>query len=1101
MTSGPGGNRGLEFTGERYVPEVTGNIRLEHLHRYLVACELARDRSVLDIACGEGYGSDLLASVATSVIGVDLAPDVLRHAHRRYRQPNVRFVAGNCTAIPVATQSIDVVVSFETLEHHEQHDEMMLEIKRVLRPQGLLIISSPDRTEYSDIPDYKNPFHARELYRDEFEALLKRHFRGVSIVGQRIRAGSIVAPLDQPSETVFLGFSENSRERPHRLGPPLYLIGVATAGQVPPIPIGLLEGGDFVWSADQTAAIRALLDQHRSETEHAKIANEAAVRTLAAEVERQTAQVATFAADKARAEERVEWLQKEVERRGRRLEELDGEMRQLQATNESVHSIRAELEGRIRALETSLSWQLTAPLRRMRQFVGGPASDPPHQQSVDTPLPGHPPGNESPAPEIQNRTVAEPSEPAATTVADSGVVNVPVDRTPISEGSLPDEKQRRSIVVVSHDAHFYGAQRVALFLARTLSRELGYEVDTILCGGGPLRPEFESVGPVHDFTAESSTPERQAEIIRGLHQKGARIALCNTSCVGGVVHELKVAGFTTVSLIHELPGLIGQYRLEDSVATIARDADKVVFAASVVRDRFVEMSGLASDKAIIRPQGLLTRNRYDGRYAEARKELRARLGLGEHMKVALAVGSAHRRKGPDLFVDVGLQVIRQRDDVAFVWVGHRDGDGFADAEAKVAAAGAGAHFFFPGVIEDSDVFFAGADVYLMTSREDPFPSVVLHALDAELPVIGFNDAGGFVELLRRGCGILVPYLDTSAMAVAALELLSPSADRRKMTAIGKEIVSLEFDFRSYVHDLVSLAQGPRVSVVVPNYNYAHHLPTRLRSILSQTFRPHEIIFLDDCSSDRSLDVAEELLGGGSIPFRILRNDRNRGVYHQWLRGLAESTGDLVWIAEADDDCSPRFLETLVPSFARPEVVLAYSQSKQMDDAGREIAPDYLGWTDDVSRTKWRHAYVRSGIDEIRDSLAVKNTIPNVSAVVMRRPNLGDIETELLELRNAGDWLVYVHLLEHGDVAFIPQSLNYHRRHSASVTIGHGGLNLMRETLLVQRRVLDRHEIPAEVECKRQAHLQATYDYLGLGANGPASYKDHEALRTLVAVSD
>ena len=95
----------------------------------------------------------------------------------------------------------------------------------------------------------------------------------------------------------------------------------------------------------------------------------------------------------------------------------------------------------------------------------------------------------------------------------------------------------------------------------------------------------------------------------------------------------------------------------------------------------------------------------------------------------------------------------------------------------------------------------------------------------------------------------------------------------------------------------------------------------------------------------------------------------------------------------------------------PDVVLAYCQSKQVDDAGREIAPDYLGWTEDVDRTKWRDAYVRRGVDEIRDSLAVKNTIPNVSAVLMRKPNLAEIENELLSLRNAGDWLVYVHLLE------------------------------------------------------------------------------------------
>ena len=655
-------------------------------------------------------------------------------------------------------------------------------------------------------------------------------------------------------------------------------------------------------------------------------------------------------------------------------------------------------------------------------------------------------------------------------------------------------------MVVSHDAHFYGAQRVALFLARTLARDMGYDVEILLCGDGPLRQEFADAGRVHDFYSDTSTPDVQARIIADLYDHGARLALCNTSCVGDTVHALKSVGFTVVSLIHELPGLIGQYGLEHSIATIARDADKVVFGAELVRDRFVEMTGLAPAKTVVRPQGLLTRNRYSGRRAEARQELRARLGLDEHIKIAVAVGSAHRRKGPDLFVNVGLAVMERRDDVVFVWVGHTDGDGFAEASALVSGAGAEARFFFPGVIEDSDVFFAGADVYLMTSREDPFPSVVLHALDAELPVIGFDDAGGFVELLRRDCGQLVPYLDTNAMAAAVLDLLAHPSEGLRLSAIGKEIVSREFEWAGYVHDLVMLAQGPRVSVIVPNYNYAHHLPARLRSILTQTYRPYEIVFLDDCSSDTSLEVAAELLGHGGIPFRIIRNDKNQGVYRQWLRGLREATGDLVWIAEADDDCSSRLLETLVPAFANLDVVLAYCQSKQMDETGEQIAPDYLEWTADVDDAKWRQRYVRRGTDEIRDSLAVKNTIPNASAVVMRKPDLTAIESVLLGLRNAGDWLVYIHALERGAIAFVPEALNSHRRHKASVTIGQGGLNLMRETLFVQRYVLDRYEISSEVQGKREAHLQATYEYLDLNMDGPASYKDHEALRPLTAVA-
>ena len=1134
MTTAHDGDRELEWTGERYVPELPGNIRLEHVHRYLLAREMVKGQRVLDIACGEGYGSDLLASVAAHVIGVDIVPSVIQHAHRRYRRPHLEFVAGSCTAIPLAAQSVDVVVSFETLEHHDRHDEMMREVRRVLRPAGLLIISSPDRREYSDVPGYHNPFHVRELYRDEFEALLTSHFRSVSLVGQRVRAGSIVGPLDATAETAFLSFGGMDRtDRSFEgLRAPLYLIGVATDGDLPRIPVGLLDGGEFVWSRDQIPAVGGPLDQRQINLEpftHSRAGLEAAVGVLRAELERHTALVASLAADKARAEERSGWFQEEIDRRGRRIGELDAALAELQLVSTEAHraleeartqvnetraefqgsqeswrrqeaalaaaiadhrSAQAALEARLTVMENSRSWRLTAPLRGVRQRMKDVVSDV---------LPGlvqHAP----------DETAAPMVEPAAATPAlqaGASPADLEAERPQVSlEGAArpPRQRERRSIVVVSHDAHFYGAQRVALFLARTLSRDMGYDVEILLCGEGPLRQEFAEAGRVHDFYSETSTPDVQARIIADLYDHGARLAICNTSCVGGAVQALKTAGFSIVSLIHEMPGLIGQYALEDSIATIARDADKVVFGAQVVRDRFVELTGLSPEKAVVRPQGLLTRNRYSGRRAEARQELRARLGLGEQTMIALAVGSAHRRKGPDLFVETGLAVIEQRDDVAFVWVGHTDGDGYDEASARVSEAGAGTHFFFPGVIEDSDVFFAGADVYLMTSREDPFPSVVLHALDAELPVIGFDNAGGFVELLRRDCGILVPYLDTRAMAAAVLGMLAHPSEGQRLSAIGKEIVSREFEWTEYVRDLVMLAQGPRVSVIVPNYNYAHHLPARLRSILTQTYRPYEIVFLDDCSSDRSLEVAEDLLGRGGIPFRIIRNDRNQGVYRQWLRGLQEATGDLVWIAEADDECSPLLIETLVPAFAQPSVVLAYCQSKQVDETGAEIAPDYLGWTDDVDRTKWRHSYVRRGVDEVRDSLSVKNTIPNVSAVLMRKPDLAAIESELLTLRNAGDWLVYVHLLERGDIAYSPEPLNYHRRHSGSMTIGHGGLNLMRETLLVQRHVLDRHPIAPEVEGKREACLQATYEYLGLNANGPAYYKDHEALRSLTVVA-
>jgi glycosyltransferase involved in cell wall biosynthesis/SAM-dependent methyltransferase len=195
----------LPATGERFLPEsMSGEIALEHQHRYHLAAGLAKGRDVLDVASGEGYGAALLASVASSVIGVDVDADAVEFATEKYasRATNLRFATGSCSALPLADASVDLVVSFETIEHHDQHEAMLAEIKRVLRSNGVLVISSPDRHEYSEVPGYRNPYHVKELYREEFEALLGRHFRSHQLYGQRMRHASTMFALDRPVSEV-----------------------------------------------------------------------------------------------------------------------------------------------------------------------------------------------------------------------------------------------------------------------------------------------------------------------------------------------------------------------------------------------------------------------------------------------------------------------------------------------------------------------------------------------------------------------------------------------------------------------------------------------------------------------------------------------------------------------------------------------------------------------------------------------------------------------------------------------------------------------------------------------------------------------------------
>src|SRR5262249_12106933 len=141
--------------------------------------------------------------------------------------------------------SVDLVTSFETIEHHDRHESMMLEIRRVLRQNGCLIISSPNRLTYSDEIKYLNPFHVKELYYDEFHQLLRKHFRCVTVYGQRLATGSFVTPLEGPGPNHLKVYTGDVRRLDRKIQPlssPLYFIAVCSDS-----PIGVQEALDSIY--------------------------------------------------------------------------------------------------------------------------------------------------------------------------------------------------------------------------------------------------------------------------------------------------------------------------------------------------------------------------------------------------------------------------------------------------------------------------------------------------------------------------------------------------------------------------------------------------------------------------------------------------------------------------------------------------------------------------------------------------------------------------------------------------------------------------------------------------------------------------------------
>ncbi|MHC4885193.1 MAG: glycosyltransferase [Planctomycetota bacterium] len=249
-----------------------------------------------------------------------------------------------------------------------------------------------------------------------------------------------------------------------------------------------------------------------------------------------------------------------------------------------------------------------------------------------------------------------------------------------------------------------------------------------------------------------------------------------------------------------------------------------------------------------------------------------------------------------------------------------------------------------------------------------------------------------------------------------------------------------------------------VSAIVPNYNYARYLEQRLRSICEQTYPVSEVVVLDDASTDNSIEVITSYLDSvGSMPSRLLRNERNSGsAFAQWSKGAVAARGEYPWICEADDYADARFLESVIPKFADEKVVIAYTQSRMVDDAGKPLSSSYLKYTDDISRDKWLSDYCSDGRNELANALAIKNTIPSVSGVLFRKKELqaalAQSHGELSRLPTAGDWLIYSEILKMGKICFLCKQLNYHRVHERTLRSSTRTAVQMAEVLYMQKRI-------------------------------------------------
>lgn len=343
----------LDFTGERMTSDISGQIAFEHYHRYCLARDLAVGRDVLDVAAGEGYGSALLADVARSAVGVELDAASVKHAREAYPRENLSFLEGDATRMPLPDACVDMVVSFETLEHLGDHDRFLSEVRRVLRPGGLFLVSTPDRDVYSASGQPKNPYHVLELTQPEFAQLLGTHFTHHRILAQRALIGSVLAARDEVGGNwrTYDSYQEGRVEPHSGLAAAFYLLGIASDAALPAV-------GSSVYA--QNLSLDHLL-QSSAALQQAEAARDDA-RRQATELFAQIEMI------RGSATWRITWPLRAL---GRRLPGLARVGRR--AARLIIYAIRGELPQRLREWRSARAVQSSMRSKDLLRVLGLPA--------------------------------------------------------------------------------------------------------------------------------------------------------------------------------------------------------------------------------------------------------------------------------------------------------------------------------------------------------------------------------------------------------------------------------------------------------------------------------------------------------------------------------------------------------------------------------------------------------------------------------------------------------------------------------------------------------------------------------------------------------
>lgn len=436
-----------------------------------------------------------------------------------------------------------------------------------------------------------------------------------------------------------------------------------------------------------------------------------------------------------------------------------------------------------------------------------------------------------------------------------GELNLPAELISFkSDLRLIVDKDKPTVVVVTHEASRTGAPAIILKLAQQFKKYLDVNIISLSGYGGEIEADFKVLGPFYKFKnwcAPHTQPENKdlmneignvLNIINLIKPVGA---LINSAESRNVISHFKFRNIPTIALVHEM----AYFYPKETFKEITTNADFTIFPSQIVQDFANGNEKFNPDKITVRGQGLLKPEILEINKKEAKHNLRKMLHLPEDAFIVMGCGSLNKRKAPEFFIHTAIHVINtlrnngvlknnttvkkifelyeikfselstklnshskkrtsfEEKEIHFVWLGGNTKTCKEDyfwIDQDIIMTGCETYIHFIGSKPDAEKYFAGSDVFLMTSRADPFPCVIHEAMAAELPVVGFKDAGGFVEAVTNDCGEIVEYADTKAAAECILDWYKKPDLKEKLGKNAKQRVQEKYNYLDYTIDVASI---------------------------------------------------------------------------------------------------------------------------------------------------------------------------------------------------------------------------------------------------------------------------------------------------------